>query len=92
MSLQDAAKTLNMSKKSLDDYLLQIRFGNKFGFDFDKHAKDKVGKLRNFVRDEKENLKSETGLVKISSKNNSEGLKCSTNSRLCDELFNKNLI
>lgn len=51
MSLQDAAKTLNMSKKSLDDYLLQIRFGSKFGFDFDKHAKEKVGKLRNYVRD-----------------------------------------
>ena len=33
-SLEDAAKKVNISKKSLDDYLLQLRYGKKFGFDF----------------------------------------------------------
>lgn len=42
-----------MSKKSLDDYLLQLRFGKKYGFDFSKHKNDKVGKLRYFVKEQK---------------------------------------
>ncbi len=37
VSLDQAAHQVGISKKSLDDYLLQIRFGAKFGFDFKKH-------------------------------------------------------
>jgi hypothetical protein len=33
-SLEDAASKVGVSKKSLDDYLLQMRFGKKYGFDF----------------------------------------------------------
>jgi len=33
-SLEDAATKVNVSKKSLDDYLLQLRFGKKYSFDF----------------------------------------------------------
>jgi hypothetical protein len=33
-SLLDAARLVGISKKSLDDYLLQIRFGKILGFDF----------------------------------------------------------
>lgn len=33
-SLDDAAAKVGVSKKSLDDYLLQMRFGKKYGFDF----------------------------------------------------------
>ena len=33
-SLEDAAQKVGVAKKSLDDYLLQLRFGKKFGFDF----------------------------------------------------------
>ena len=33
-SLEDAASKVNVSKKSLDDYLLQLRFGKKYNFDF----------------------------------------------------------
>jgi len=39
-----------MSKKSLDDYLLQLRFGKKYGFNFNKHKDDKIGVLRQFVK------------------------------------------
>jgi len=50
-SLEDAANKVKVSKKSLDDYLLQLRFGKKFGFDFEKHRNSKVGVLRSFVKE-----------------------------------------
>jgi len=54
MSLEDAAVVVGISKKSLDDYLSQIRYGKKYGFDFNSHAEDKVGELRRFVKKERE--------------------------------------
>jgi len=51
-----------VSKKSLDDYLLQLRFGKKFGFDFQKHKDDKVGVLRSYVKTEKNKQKSGTSI------------------------------
>ena len=70
-SLEDAAQKVGVSKKSLDDYLLQLRFGKKFGFDFQKHKDDKVGILRSYVKKEKTKLKDvKSGKAgKISSKN-----------------------
>jgi hypothetical protein len=60
---------VGVSKKSLDDYLLQLRFGKKFGFDFQKHKDDKVGTLRSMVKKEKNKLKvSMGGKGKVSSK------------------------
>lgn len=50
---------MGISKKSLDDYLFQIRFGNKYGFNFNEHYNDKVGVLRDFVRQNKKNDKNE---------------------------------
>ena len=52
-SLEDAAAKVGVTKKSLDDYLLQLRFGKKYGFNFQDHKRDKVGNLRTFVRQEK---------------------------------------
>ena len=49
-SLEDAARKVGVSKKSLDDYLLQLRFGKKYGFDFQKHRNEKVGVLRSYVK------------------------------------------
>lgn len=43
----------------MDDYLFQIRFGNKYGFNFNEHYNDKVGVLRDFVRQNKKNDKNE---------------------------------
>ena len=37
MSLEDAANKVGVSKKSLDDYLSQIRLGRYNGFDFNKN-------------------------------------------------------
>lgn len=49
-SLDEAAKIIDISKKSLDDYLLQLRLGRKFGFDFNANKNAKVGVLRSFVK------------------------------------------
>jgi len=53
MSLEDAAQRVGISKKSLDDYLLQIRFGKKYGFNFNDHFNERVGVLRTFVKKHK---------------------------------------
>lgn len=52
-SLEDAAAKVGVSKKSLDDYLLQLRFGKKYGFDFQKNKNEKVGVLRSYVKSQK---------------------------------------
>lgn len=49
-SLDQAAKMIDISKKSLDDYLLQLRLGRKYGFDFNLNKNNKVGVLRSFVK------------------------------------------
>jgi len=49
-TLDESAKIVGISKKSLDDYLLQLRLGRKFGFDFNANKNNKVGILRNFVK------------------------------------------
>jgi hypothetical protein len=60
-SLEESARKVGLSKKSLDDYLLQIRFAKRFGFDFEMHKHDNIGVLRQFVKREKE-------LAKLSAK------------------------
>jgi len=52
-TLEDAAKKVQISKKSLDDYLLQLWYGKKYQFDFNKHKNDKIGVLRAFVKKHK---------------------------------------
>ncbi len=58
-SLDNAANEVGVSKKSLDDYLLQIRLGRKYGFNFDEKKTEKIGVLREHVKKTKEN---ETGV------------------------------
>jgi len=47
-TLEDAAAKMHLSKKSLDDFLLQLRQGRKYSFDFKKNKGELVGVLRNF--------------------------------------------
>jgi len=56
-TLEEAAEKVGIAKKTLDDYLLQIRAGKKYGFDFNKHSEGKVGVLRSFVREHKDKHK-----------------------------------
>ena len=53
LSLEDSADKIGISKKSLDDYLIQLRIGKLFGFNFTEHKNDKVGVLRAFVKKHK---------------------------------------
>lgn len=53
LTLEEAAEKVDISKKSLDDYLIQLRIGKKFGFNFNEHRNDKVGILRAFVKKNK---------------------------------------
>lgn len=55
--MDDAARKIDIPKKSLDDYLLQLRFGRKFEFDFNKHKDSRVGVLRAFVKKRKQEEK-----------------------------------
>lgn len=50
LTLEESAIKVDISKKSLDDYLLQLRFGRKYGFNFEEHKNDKVGLLRAYVK------------------------------------------
>ena len=50
-SLEDAASKVNVSKKSLDDYLHQIRLATKYKFDFKNRQDEKFGSLRTFIRE-----------------------------------------
>lgn len=64
MSLDDAANKVQISKKTLDDYLLQIRCGKKYGFDFNKNINQRIGILRSFVKkmkDQEQESKKDSG-------------------------------
>lgn len=50
MSLEEAAAKVKISKKSLDDYLMQLRMAKKYNFDFERHRNDKIGVVRTFVK------------------------------------------
>ena len=56
-SLEIAAQLVGISKKTLDDYLYQLKSAKKYGFNFNFHINDKIGVLRSFVRREKEKKK-----------------------------------
>jgi len=50
LTLEEAAEKVKLSKKTLDDYLIQIRNGNLFNFNYNEHRSSKVGILRAFVK------------------------------------------
>ena len=50
LTLEQAAKMTTIPKKSLDDYMYQIKKGFSYRFNFNEHAEDKIGFLRDFVR------------------------------------------
>lgn len=52
-TLEEAADKVGISKKSLDDYLIQLRLGKIYDFNFNEHKNEKVGALRAFVKKQK---------------------------------------
>jgi hypothetical protein len=57
-TLEEAAAKVGIAKKTLDDYLLQLRAGKKYGFNFNLNKESKVGVLRTFVKNAKSQDKS----------------------------------
>jgi hypothetical protein len=51
MSLEDAAVEVGVQKKSLDDYLAQLRAGRQYGYDFNLRKREKVGDLRRYIKE-----------------------------------------
>ncbi len=49
-SLEEAADKVGIAKKSLDDYMLQLRLGKKYGYDFQQNKDKKIGDLRSFIK------------------------------------------
>lgn len=56
-TLEAAAKLIGLSKKTLDDYYSQIKLGESYNFDFEKHEGDGIGVLRKFVKEKKDKKK-----------------------------------
>lgn len=53
MTLMEAATMLDVPKKSLDDYLLLLKMGRQYGFDFNLYKNHTIGTLRSFIRQHK---------------------------------------
>lgn len=45
---------VGLPKKSLDDYYYQLRLGEKYDFDFKAHLFDRIGVLRNYLKNIKQ--------------------------------------
>eukprot|EP00826_Nyctotherus_ovalis_P065189 TRINITY_DN9578_c0_g2_i5.p3 TRINITY_DN9578_c0_g2~~TRINITY_DN9578_c0_g2_i5.p3 ORF type:complete len:103 (-),score=37.85 TRINITY_DN9578_c0_g2_i5:94-402(-) len=63
-SLEEAAEKVGISKKSLDDYMLQLKLGRKYGFNFQENKDKNVGVLRTFIKERRKNEKGATGKPK----------------------------
>jgi len=50
ISLAEAAKKIGVSKKSLDDYLMNLKYAKSYGFDFNNNLQYGFGLVRSFVR------------------------------------------
>ena len=70
-TLEQAAAKAGISKKSLDDYLIQLRIGKFFNFNFTEHKNDKVGILRSFVKKHKQQYEKEKKNLKNDNNSNS---------------------
>ena len=55
MSLIEAADYAGVSKKTLDEYFNQIKYGYENKFDFNQNHNQKVNILRTFNKNKKEN-------------------------------------
>ena len=67
--LNDAATLIeNNSRKTFDDFLLQVRAGRKFNFDFVKHRDQRIGMLRQINKNYKHEENQQKGVKKRQNK------------------------
>jgi hypothetical protein len=65
MDRETAAAILHTPKKSLNDYLLHLRYGRHYGFDFKRNQFCRMGALRKFVALKKEERALIEGCLRI---------------------------
>ncbi|KAL4496122.1 hypothetical protein ABPG72_015544 [Tetrahymena utriculariae] len=63
--LQEVAKDMGISKKTLDYYYLELRTAEFFNFDFDQHLNQRMGFLRQFIEDETKKFQDNNKQAKI---------------------------
>ena len=51
ITLEEAAKVVDIPKKTLDDYYMHIKIASEHNFDFQNNLNEKIGVLRKFVKD-----------------------------------------
>jgi len=52
--IEEAVNILGVSKKTIDDYMMLIKMGRRYGFEFNSHINEGLGTLRNFIRHQKQ--------------------------------------
>ena len=57
ISLINAAKLINVPKKTLDDYFLSFRVAEHYRYDMEANMDKKIGHMRNFIRNQPDKLK-----------------------------------
>jgi len=58
---------MDVPRKTLDDYILIVRYGRLFKFDFHRHQHEKGKVLRDFIINRRSLLKRGLGLDRMSS-------------------------
>ena len=53
MTMAAAARSIGISKKTLDDYSRCLRLGEYFGFDIQERGGEAISVLRNYVKEQK---------------------------------------
>lgn len=62
-TLEESASSLGIPRSTLDDYYVQIRLGEKYGFDFEAHFQHPFGVVRKFVKENHATKEKDLGAV-----------------------------
>ena len=68
--LDNASQKIGIAKKTLDDYLKQIREAREHGFDFNKYKDEPIAYLRKFNKDNKNKEKKDNNTKDDNNKDN----------------------
>ena len=72
--LENASQKIGIAKKTLDDYLKQIREAREHGFDFNKYKDEPIAYLRKFNKDNKNKEKKDNNNTEDDNNKDNESL------------------
>uniref|UniRef100_A0A7S3CQ69 Uncharacterized protein n=1 Tax=Strombidium rassoulzadegani TaxID=1082188 RepID=A0A7S3CQ69_9SPIT len=64
-SQAEVNRVMEIPKKTIDDYILHVRYGKFFNFDFGTHRESRIGVLRRFVEEKRREQKKSMGVSKV---------------------------